>query len=641
MDFSFLYNSTTNLMAIGYNVSDRRLDASCYDLLASEARLASFVGIAQGQFPQEHWFALGRQLCVVGGEQLLLSWSGSMFEYLMPCWSCRPTRTPCSTRPTAPSSRPRSNTAASAARRGAFRSPATTRSTPTSITSTARSACPGTGMKRGLGDDLVIAPYATMMGLMVDAEAATENLQKMAALGFMGKYGFYEAVDYTAARLPRGQEFAVVRSFMAHHQGMGFLAMSYLLHDRPMQRRFEADPLFQATMLVLQERVPKAGAFQAHTTDTGELLAGRSTASDSAMPMRIIGQASTAQPEVQLLSNGRYHVMVTSSGGSYSRWKDLAVTRWREDATTDNWGNFCYVRDVDSGAFWSTTYQPTLVEPKKYEVIFSEGRAEFRRQDRGLELYTEIVVSPEDDIELRRTRITNKSAARRTIELTSYAEVVMAPAAADNAHPAFSKLFVQTEILRNENAILCTRRPRTKDEHMPFMLNLMTVHDGVLLDASFETSRAEFIGRTNSTVAPARHAGSGAAGRQRGFGARPHRRDPLQTDPGAGPDGDRRRRHRHDGNARSGPAPDRQIPGPPPGRPRVRTGLDPQPGGAAPAERQRSRCAVVQPPGQFRDLPEREPARRSRRPDSQSPGPVRPVGVCHFGRPADRPHADQ
>ncbi len=499
MEFGFLYNATTNLMAIGYNVSDRRLDVSCYDLLASEARLASFVGIAQGQFPQEHWFALGRQLCLVGGEPLLLSWSGSMFEYLMPLL-VMPTF---------------EDTLLDQTYRAIIKTQidyGRQRGTPWGISESGYNTVdanlnyqyrafgvPGTGMKRGLGDDLVIAPYATMMGLMVDAEAATDNLQRMAALGFMGNYGFYEAIDYTTARLPRGQEFAVVRSFMAHHQGMGFLSLSYLLHDRPMQKRFDADPLFQATMLVLQERVPKAGAFQSHTAD---LAAVRAPSTDASMPMRIIGQTSTPQPEVQLLSNGRYHVMVTSSGGSYSRWKDLAVTRWREDATTDNWGNFCYVRDVDSGAFWSTTYQPTLVEPKKYEVIFSEGRAEFRRQDRGLELYTEIVVSPEDDIEMRRTRITNKSSVRRTIEVTSYAEVVMAPAAADNAHPAFSKLFVQTEILRNENAILCTRRPRSKGEHMPYLLNLMTVHDGVLIDASFETSRAEFIGRANSTVAP-------------------------------------------------------------------------------------------------------------------------------------------
>ena len=499
MNFRFLYNESTDLLAIGYNVSDRRLDASSYDLLASEVRLCSFVGIAQGQFPQEHWFALGRQLCIVGGEQLLLSWSGSMFEYLMPLLVM----------PTYP------NTLLDQTYRSIVNAQidyARQRDVPWGISESGFNTVdasmnyqyrafgvPGTGMKRGLADDLVVAPYATMMGLMVHPEAAVENLERMAALGFMGKYGFYEAIDYTASRLPRGQTFAIVKSFMAHHQGMGFLAMSYLLHDRPMQRRFESDPLFQATLLVLQERVPRAGAFY---SNPAELAAVRTPIQDTNSPMRIITQTTTAQPDVQLLSNGRYHVMVTSAGGSYSRWKDLAVTRWREDATSDNWGNFCYVRDVDSGAYWSTTFQPTMVEPKKYEVIFTEGRAEFRRHDRGIDLHTEIVVSPEDDIEMRRTRITNKSSVRRTIEFTSYAEVVMAPAAADSAHPAFQKLFVQTEILRNENAILCTRRPRTKDEQMPWLLNLMTVHDGVLVDCSFETSRAEFIGRANSTVNP-------------------------------------------------------------------------------------------------------------------------------------------
>jgi len=499
MDFRFLYNTTTDLLAIGYNVSDRRLDVACYDLLASEVRLCSFVGIAQGQFPQEHWFALGRQLCIIGGEQLLLSWSGSMFEYLMPLL-VMPTY---------------QNTLLDQTYRSIVNAQidyARQRDVPWGISESGYNTVdasmnyqyrafgvPGTGMKRGLADDLVVAPYATMLGLMVHPEAAVENLQRMAELGFMGKHGFYEAVDYTASRLPRGQTFAVIRSFMAHHQGMGFLAMSYLLHDRPMQRRFESDPLFQSTLLVLQERVPRAGAFY---SNTAELAAIRAPEQEVTMPTRIIGQTTTVQPEVQLLSNGRYHVMVTSAGGSYSRWKDLAVTRWREDSTSDNWGTFCYVRDVDSGAFWSTTYQPTMVEPKKYEVIFSEGRAEFRRHDRGLDLYTEIVVSPEDDIEMRRTRITNKSSVKRTIEFTSYAEVVMAPAAADAAHPAFQKLFVQTEILRNENAILCTRRPRTKDEQMPWLLNLMTVHDGALLDVSFETSRSEFLGRGNSTVAP-------------------------------------------------------------------------------------------------------------------------------------------
>jgi cellobiose phosphorylase len=220
------------------------------------------------------------------------------------------------------------------------------------------------------------------------------------------------------------------------------------------------------------------------------------------MPLRILKQVAPPQPELQLLSNGRYHVMVSSTGGGYSRWRDLAVTRWREDGSCDNWGAFAFLRDTDTGLFWSTTYQPTRIEPERYEVIFSEGRAEFRRLDKGIELYTEIVVSPEDDIEMRRTRVTNHSGSRRTLEFTSYAEVVIAPAAADNAHPAFSKLFVQTEILRNENAILCTRRARKKDENPPWMLHVVTTHDAHLLDVSYETSRPDFIGRCNTAHRP-------------------------------------------------------------------------------------------------------------------------------------------
>ena len=513
MEMGFLYVEDLKLLAIGYNVTDRRLDNSTYDLLASEARLASFVGIAQGQLPQEHWFALGRTLCLVGGEQLLQSWSGSMFEYLMPLL-VMPTY---------------SNTLLDQTYHGIIRAQADygrKRNVPWGISESGYNTIdasmnyqyrafgvPGTGLKRGLGDDLVIAPYATMMGLMVEPELATENLQRMADLGFMGRYGFYEAIDYTASRLPRGQDFVVVRSFMAHHQGMGFLSLSYLLHERPMQRRFESDPLFQATMLVLQERVPKTGAFESASIETDVLRASKL---DPDTPMRVITAMATAHPEVQLLSNGRYNVMVSSAGGGYSRWKDMAVTRWREDGTADDWGNFCYVRDVDTNAYWSTTYQPTAARPDFYEAVFSEGRAEFRRSDNGIELHTEIVVSPEDDIELRRTTIINKSNTVRTIELTSFAEVVMAPAAADNAHPAFSKLFVQTEILEARSAILATRRPREKDEQVPYLLNLMTVHGGTALGVSFDTSRPAFIGRGYNAISPSALRSGGKLGGAQG-----------------------------------------------------------------------------------------------------------------------------
>ena len=229
---------------------------------------------------------------------------------------------------------------------------------------------PGLGLKRGLADDLVIAPYASALALMVAPEEACLNLQRLAAEGLEGKYGFYEAIDYTPSRLPRGQSSVVVRSFMAHHQGMSLLSLAYLLLDRPMQKRFESDPMFQATTLLLQERVPKASAFYWHTAEHSEL---RTTSNGPETPVRIFNSPDTPIPEVQLLSNGRYHVMVTNAGGGYSRWKDIAVTRWREDSTCDNWGTFCYIRDVTSGEFWSTAYQPTLKQPENYEAIFSEG----------------------------------------------------------------------------------------------------------------------------------------------------------------------------------------------------------------------------------------------------------------------------
>jgi len=358
---------------------------------------------------------------------------------------------------------------------------------------------PGLGFKRGLAEDLVIAPYASALALMVAPEHACLNLQRLAAEGLAGKFGFYEAVDYTASRLPRGQSRAVIRSFMAHHQGMILLSLAYLILDRPMQKRFESDPRFQATTLLLQERVPKSGAFQLHIAEFSSV---RATANDPEMPVRVISSPGTPIPEVQLLSNSHYHVMVTNAGGGYSRWKDLAVTRWREDTTCDNWGTFCYIRDVASGEFWSTAHQPTLAQPKNYEVIFSEGRAEFRRRDYDFDTYTEIVVSPEDDIELRRLRITNRSRISRTIDVTSYAEVVLASSAADALHPAFTNLFVQTEIIHQRRAILCTRRPRSLEEQTPWMFHLMAVHGADVGEISYETDRMRFIGRGRTVAAP-------------------------------------------------------------------------------------------------------------------------------------------
>jgi len=499
MEYDFLYDKASHLLAIGYNVGERRRDSSYYDLLASEARLCSFVAIAQGQLPQESWFALGRLLTTAGGEPILLSWSGSMFEYLMPLL-VMPTYENTLLDQTCRAAVERQ--IAYGKRRGVAwgMSESGYNTVDVRLNYQYRAfGVPGLGLKRGLADDLVIAPYASALALMVAPEAACLNLQRLAAEGLEGKYGFYEAIDYTPSRLPRGQSSAVVRSFMTHHQGMNFLSLAYLILDRPMQKRFESDPLFQATTLLLQERIPKATAFYLQTADFSDI---RAISSGPEMPVRVLRSADTPIPEVQLLSNGRYHVMVTNAGGGYSRCKDLAVTRWREDTTCDNWGTFCYIRDTTSGVFWSNTHQPTLKRAETYEAIFSEGRAEFRRRDHDFDMYTEIVVSPEDDIELRRVYITNRARIRRTIDVTSYAEVVLAAPAADALHPAFSNLFVQTEIIPARQAILCTRRPRSLEEHAPWMFHLMAVHGAEIAEVSYETDRMRFIGRGRTVAAP-------------------------------------------------------------------------------------------------------------------------------------------
>lgn len=501
MDYDFIYDEERHMQSIGYNVDEHRRDDSNYDLLASEARLSTFVGIAQGRLPQKSWFALGRLLTTTGGEPILLSWSGSMFEYLMPLL-VMPTY---------------ENTILDQTYKAAVRIQidyGKKRGIPWGISESGYNTVdvqrnyqykafgvPGSGLKRGLSEDTVIAPYATVMALMVMPEEACANLQRLTSDGFEGKYGYYEAVDFTPSRVPRGQRNAIIKSYMAHHQGMSLLSLSYLLLDQPMQKRFEADPQFQATLLLLQERIPRATSFYSHTIGLTDIQPDTGGVSESFI--RVMKTPHTPAPEVHLLSNGNYHVMITNAGGGYSRWRNFAVTRWHEDSTADNWGSFCYIRDRKSGQYWSTAYQPTLEPAEKYEAIFSKGKAEFRLSNNDIDTHTEISVSPEDDIELRRVRITNRSRIRRQIDITTYAEVVITHPAADAMHPAFSNLFVQTEILPEKQAILCTRRPRSETEQTSFMFHMMTMHSQTSAEIYYETDRMKFIGRGNTVANPA------------------------------------------------------------------------------------------------------------------------------------------
>ncbi|PYI85436.1 MAG: cyclic beta 1-2 glucan synthetase, partial [Verrucomicrobia bacterium] len=501
MDFTILYDSSRELFSIGYNVSHNRMDSSCYDLLASEARLISYVAVALGQLKQEHWFALGRLLITQKGWPTLVSWSGSMFEYLMPLLVM----------PTYENTLLDTSCKGAVARQIEY---GKQRMVPWGFSESGyyitdvqlnyqyrAFGAPGLGLKRGLGEELVVAPYASALALMVAPEEASQNLERLAAEGREGRFGFYEAIDYTPSRVPPNQTSVTVQSFMAHHQGMSLLAFAYVLLDRPMQRRFQANPLFRANELLLQERVPKrTTVLHAHELEIRTLPR---TAPAAEATMRAFRNRKEGPPEIHLLSNGRYHTMVTQAGGSYGRWNDIALTRWREDPTRDCWGMFLYLRDVGSGELWSATYQPLLDRETDYETIFSQGRAEFRCRHGDIHGHLQICLSPEDDVEVRHLVLDNRGDETRTIELTSFAEVALNTQAADCAHPAFSKLFVQTQILPDRHAILCSRRPRSAGDAWPWIFHLMLVDGTERGAASFETDRAQFLGRGRTARRPA------------------------------------------------------------------------------------------------------------------------------------------
>ncbi len=502
MDFAFLYNPTKKLFVIGYNVTEQRMDNSSYDMLASEARLCSYVAIAQGQVPQEHWFSLSRLLVVSEGKPVLLSWSGSMFEYLMPLLVMPNFE----------------HTLLDQTYKVAVKAQieyAKTLGVPWGIsesgynrTDTSHNyqykafGIPSLGLKRGLSEDLVITPYATVMALMVSPKKACENMQRLSETGHEGLYGYYEAIDYTPLHLRPDQKSVNIHSFMIHHQGMSLLSLVNLIKGNSMQRRFIGVPILKASELLLQERVPHNISETAISDDSEFEMKGlHPLLIDSSDVVRNFTNMEIA-PEVNLLSNGRYHVMISNSGSGYSRWQNIAINRWREDATSDSLGMFVYLRDVTTGEFWSTTYQPTLSKGKNDEAIFTQAYAEFRQKQSDLEIHTTICVSPEDDVELRRIRLINRSQTTRTIELTTYSEVVIAPQAADEAHPAFSNLFVQTEFLPDSSAVLCTRRARSENEVPPHLLHLMLVPSSQKGDISCETDRSVFVGRGRTLANP-------------------------------------------------------------------------------------------------------------------------------------------
>lgn len=493
MDFRPLYDEQSRLFYIGYNLSAERLDSHHYDLLASEARLASYFAIMKGDVPLEHWFFLGRPLAQLAGGLSLLSWNGSMFEYLMPPLLL----------PSHPSSLLGQSERAAVTVQRQF---AQAEGLPWGVSESAFAArdvehryryrafgVPALGLRREQARDRVVAPYATVLALAVNRGAAMANLQALQQLGLVGNYGFFEAADFTAERVRTGRRFSIVRAYMAHHQGMILAALNNALGADVLVRRLRQEPRVRVMELLLHERIPQELPVQSRLSEPRQVLASSNDSTPA--PHAWVPHGAELFPQVHVLGNGRLSGWISTAGGGGLSWHQHALTRWQADATRDSQGLWVYLRDEHSGAVWSATRQPSGVVGEHEQVVFHPHMAEFHRHEQGIGLRLEVAIAAADDLEIRRLTLTNESDQPRSLQLTSYAEVVLAPALDDERHPAFSKLFVGSEYLPALQGLLFTRRPRHPEDKPPLLLHRLVTDDGQLAQLTWDTDREAVLGR--------------------------------------------------------------------------------------------------------------------------------------------------
>jgi len=500
-DFCPLFDETRQLFSIGYRIAESMLDKSYYDLLASEARQASFIAIAKGDVSHNHWFKLGRSMTLAKGKRSLVSWSGTMFEFLMPMLVMRNyegtllDETYHSVVEVQRKYGIENNIPWGVSESGFYAFD------PQMNYQYKAFGVPGLGLKRGLIQDLVVAPYASFLALMVSPHEALLNISVMEKMGIAGRYGLYEAADFTPERIPSKRPFMLIQSFMAHHQGMSFLALDNVLHENIMPKRFHSEALIQATELLLQIRLPECTSATPQLEGQHPVIERQVKAPDPEKNEFIIMEtAKSPIPVAHSISNGQYSVMMTNAGSGFSRVKEISLSRWREDVTQDAWGMYFYIQNLNSGNVWSATHHPCRNSGKDYKVIYAPDRVEFSRKDGNITTRTEVVVSPEDQAEMRRISLTNHSKYERIVEVTSYFEVVLARLSEDLAHPAFGNLFIQTEF--EHEALLASRRPRSEKQAQLWLMHTVATEGETVGSLQYETDRARFIGRGRSLAKP-------------------------------------------------------------------------------------------------------------------------------------------
>ena len=498
VDFSFLYNERRMLFHIGYHVSSGMLDAGCYDLMASESALTSFMAIARGDVPLKHWYKLGRPLTMVKGIPCFVSWSGTMFEYLMPNLVMREYE---------------GSVFAETAKAAVLQQIkyAKHMGIPWGISESQyyrfdldsnyqykAFGVPQLRLQPARKNSLVVAPYAAMLALEYSSEECLLNLKRMTELGAFGDYGYFEAIDFNGPDALAMTPYCLVKSFMAHHQGMNLVAINNFLNDGIMRRRFHTEPMVKATEVLLEEK--RQSHFISIARRGYTIKLGKMHFKEDVLGKRFVNSVAPRIPVASFLSNNKYALMLTSDGDGFSSYKDMMLYRWRADLYA-NTGNYIYIKDINEGRFWSATYNPTKIEPDEYQTIFSPHQVEFKRVDGDVSSHTAVSLSPDHNLEIRKLTITNNGKEIKQIEITSYLEVVLDSYLAELSHPAFNKLFIESEFIEEQSVFLSKRRS-SKDNVNPYLMHMVKTGVKLLKKVEYENDRLKFIGRNNTLQNP-------------------------------------------------------------------------------------------------------------------------------------------
>ena len=500
MNFSMLYNNENQLLSIGYDLTNNKLTESYYDLLASESRISSFIGISKNELPLNHWYKLGRSLTSFKGYSGLISWTGTMFEYYMPRLIMKSFK----------------ETLLDDSYKLAFISQVKygeKKNIPFGISESAyfyfdldynyqykAFGVPNLSLKRQNEQDLVIAPYATIMALMENKKISMKNIYRLIKIGAKGRYGFYEAIDYSKKRIAENKEKEIVKTYMIHHLGMSIMAIDNVLNNNILQKYFHENSFVKSSEILLQEKASKRIIY--NQQDKIFFNDEKNKDDFQVVPKREVEVWRSCYPTIGVFSNGNYSLMITEKGSSYSKVNDILLYRYRNKFLKNDFGIFFYIKDIKNNKFFSSTFEPIRKEVDKYKSKFYLHKAEFLREDDEINTKTSVTIHSKENLELRVLEITNNSNEEKSIQVTSYCEVTLQSYEGDVSHPAFGNLFVETEFLKDLQILLAKRKPRSINDKPYYMAQIMITDGEEIGDLEFETSRENFIGRGKNKQHP-------------------------------------------------------------------------------------------------------------------------------------------